>query len=315
MKDYAITIVLWGYEKPRKLMKVGDTPVYFTYECNITNIELLLKEIISKGLLKNPTNIEMLQILTINELKEILKSYDLPVSGKKDNLIDRIIENNLALDLLNEREYYYILSDLGNEFLNSHYDYIELHRNQVYGVYPKEYFEVKKRLLKQYNSCNFSDCIWNVFQERLFRYSKNRDYLQLYFTYEHMADLTNKEGQSNVAVNFYLKCVIYELCGVFFYNEYIMFKDDPNLGEVLKDSIMMGDNYNRNYISLIECKDFFSFDMIEREYNHLEMNFKLCSLELIKQLLSKAMNDPMFTIEDYKETLVKERLKELKKYL
>lgn len=315
MKEYATVIVLWGYDKPKELIKNGQTPVYYTYECNITNIEMFIKQLIVDGYLRHPNNQELLQTLTIKELKDVLKENGEAGTGNKKDLIDRIIENNINVSLFDRKEEYYIISELGEEFYESHKEYIELHRHQNYRITPREFYEMKKRLLSKGNLYIYRDCIWGIFQNRLLNYSKEKDYIKLHFNYENMANFCYEEGKLNVAVNLYLKCVIYELCGVNFYYEWKWFHDNSYAVEMLKKNIKESIIYCTSMQSLIKCKEFYKNDMLKREYDNLEMNFKLCSLELIEKIINEAMNDSMFNIEEYKELIIRDRLNNLNKYI
>lgn len=67
-------------------------PGYWTYEYNI-NYKKLLTIFLAKEYLKISSGTETLKFLTVEELKEILRKSNLKVSGKKNELIDRIKEN------------------------------------------------------------------------------------------------------------------------------------------------------------------------------------------------------------------------------
>ena len=315
MKEYAVTLVLWAYDKPRELMNNNSIPVYYTYECKITNIELLQREMIENGLLKHPDSVEMLQVLKTDQLKDILRENDLLVSGRKDELINRIVDSKIDTNIYNNTDDYYVISKSGEIFLDKHQEYIELHRNWKYRITTREYYEMKKRILEKSKYCSFRDCVWGIFQQRLLGNLNKKAYLQLYFNYENMADFTYNEGRYDVAVQLYVKCVIYELCGVHYYDEYNWFVKDMFSKDMLIDFIKGGTLYSNNINSLIKCKECFSKDMIAREYNHLEMNFKLCSLEFIEKIVDEAMNDSMFNLDDYKELVKRERLSNIKKYI
>ncbi len=65
----------------------------FEYNEKIGNFKITLKESIENEDLKYADNYEKLELLKISDLKNILKFYNLKVSGKKDELIERIKEN------------------------------------------------------------------------------------------------------------------------------------------------------------------------------------------------------------------------------
>lgn len=315
MKEYAITLVLWGYDKPRELIKNNSMPVYYTYECEITDVELLQREMIEHGLLKHPDDDEMLLLLKVNQLKDILRENDLSTSGKKDELITRILNSNINIDIYSNKDNYYIISEAGQAFYDRNSDFVELHRNWKYRISPLEYYEMRKRLTEKNKTSNYRDIVWGIFQKRLIGYINRKDYSNLYYNYENMADFSFNKGKFNVAVQFYVKCVIYELCGVNYYQEYTFYKSNLYLKDELIERIKEGMIHCNSIKSLVKCKDYFSKDMVEREYSHLEMNFKLCSLEFIEKIIDEAMNDSMFNIDDYTELIKRERLSNIKKYI
>lgn len=69
-----------------------DVKEYLSYfEKN--RVDRKIKEYIDNGYLKIATNIDKLSFLTVDELKNILKVNSLKISGKKEELIDRIKSN------------------------------------------------------------------------------------------------------------------------------------------------------------------------------------------------------------------------------
>lgn len=64
--------------------------------------------------------------LTVNDLKNILRENDLKVSGRKQELIDRIDENNVSFNEFNSDKVF--LTEKGKNYLNE-YSWIELYMN------------------------------------------------------------------------------------------------------------------------------------------------------------------------------------------
>lgn len=90
-------------------------PGYWTYEYNI-NYKKLLTIFLVKEYLKISSAYETLKFLTVEELKDILRENNLKVSGKKNELINRIRENlesSVLEECLSKSSLKYILTPLG----------------------------------------------------------------------------------------------------------------------------------------------------------------------------------------------------------
>lgn len=98
-------------------------PAFWWFEYGIKNVGAKLQSLEERGFIKTSTPIESVPSLTAPQLKEILKAYNLPLSGKKDDLVQRIKENLSDNDIssyIAERKY--ILTDLGkNELSENEY--------------------------------------------------------------------------------------------------------------------------------------------------------------------------------------------------
>lgn len=94
-----------------------NLPGYWTYEYSI-NYNQIITKLIENGYIKIASSSEDLSFLTVTQLKDILKFFSLKVSGKKQELIERIAEHGnveyalKSLDLYKER---YILTSIGKQ--------------------------------------------------------------------------------------------------------------------------------------------------------------------------------------------------------
>ena len=172
-KEYAITLLLNAYGNAKPLPE--HYPQFYSYECGLTNPALLHQQLIGENFFVPSSVSEKLSSLKVVELKQILQSRGLKVSGKKADLIDRILANidldDLRIFFQND-EICYSLSTKGKEFLKSHEDYVRFHRYARYGIKLEEY-EYAKPLLKS-NICE--EILIYIFEQK-----KNKDkYNRLY---------------------------------------------------------------------------------------------------------------------------------------
>ena len=318
MNDYATTIVLWTYNKPKKLPKGNnDVPAYYSYECNIIDIDRFMQNIIQQGLIRRPNYAELLEVLKVSDLKDILKSNNLTQTGKKEDLIERIVSNKVTTNLIDEINDYYVISEKGTSFFEENKEYIKIHKNQKYQISPKEYYNIRKVKPKS-KGYSYSDCIWGIFQKRLLNYQRNHEYFNLYYNYQNMLDIAYSEKKYNVAINLCIKCILFELLGIHVYNQWDFYKKykDDYLKKNLFESIQ---NYNyingNNFKELVNMKNYYTIDILTEEYENIEFELKLCSLKVIEKIIDDLLNNPQFNIDNYLPIIKKEYEININKYL
>ena len=138
--DYAKTIFLWAHEKASAVRKNDDYARYFLYECGISNPSAYHRELIRAGCFEKAPATAILNSLKVADLKQFLSSIGQVSTGKKDVLIERIIQNadESSLATLCPEELY-VLSEIGRAFLEEHYDYVMVHKHKNWGIDWKEY--------------------------------------------------------------------------------------------------------------------------------------------------------------------------------
>ncbi len=111
------------------ILPTKQYPEYMQYSWGIKNPVDFHIQLIQEGYLVEMTTEQKVQHLKVVDLKNILKSQGLPVSGKKQVLIERVFNHvdqvliNNFLD--NEKEYY--LSEKALNFLSKYQDVSSLH--------------------------------------------------------------------------------------------------------------------------------------------------------------------------------------------
>ena len=91
--EYAKTIFLWAHEKASPVRKNDEYARYFLYECGVKNPSSYHKELIADGYFENAPIAAILSSLKVTDLKQFLTSIGQVSTGKKDILIERIIQN------------------------------------------------------------------------------------------------------------------------------------------------------------------------------------------------------------------------------
>ncbi len=103
---------------------------------------LIKEEYYIKTDLKN-----LLSSKTIPQLKELSKTFDISIKGKKDELVSQLenqIGDNDKIALLNESRLY-MLSKKGEAFINSHSDFITLAEHYIWNISQSEINEYRRK--------------------------------------------------------------------------------------------------------------------------------------------------------------------------
>ena len=129
-EDYNQTLFLQAYGNAKPLKQNDEYQRYFTYECGIANPRAYHEQLIADGFLIPSSTAETLKGYKVAQLKELCDAFGIVKTGKKQDIIERLVQN-VAPDLLKNytnKEQCYSLSEKGADFLSQHKDYIELHR-------------------------------------------------------------------------------------------------------------------------------------------------------------------------------------------
>ena len=203
--DYAKTIFLWAHSKASPIKGNDSYARYFLYECGIRNVAKYHRELITAGYFEEASAEQSLNALKVTELKEILTALGQSTTGKKDALIWRIVNN--ADDSLIARycpEKLYMLSEMGQAFLQEHDDYVMVHKHKNWGIDWKEY-DARKVPGRSYY-----DTMWAIFNKQLANNPRDFGRSQYLFMYQ----LLNEEGKREHALQMLLRVLYIDLSGV-----------------------------------------------------------------------------------------------------
>lgn len=122
---------------------VASYPAYFSDRYFIKNADEIHKGWIDSGILAPPKIDEILKYKTVVELKEILRKNNLKVSGKKSELIDRILENNaFSVDAQNDNnDPIYAITEAGRSILKNNKPWLYYHRMKNSDVIPLKFYK------------------------------------------------------------------------------------------------------------------------------------------------------------------------------
>lgn len=287
--DYAKTVFLWVTSRSSVITPSFSYPGYLLYECGIRNAAQYLQSLFEEGCYAEASSVDRLAALKVTELKPLLLELELPVSGKKDALIQRILDHSDDAFILKHcPDPMYTLSEKGRTFLEEHDDYVKLHTHKSrWGVSWQEYDSRKRP------GQSFHDVMWGIFNERVlkeqFNFGRNA-YLNMY-------QLLVEEGRRSEAVEMLLRVLYIDLSGAdcvqkreFFSKKEL--KDDFSI------SITLAPGINQ---SISEYQDVYTDEIINRLYEwKLPMN--ICSKKLFTSIVHSAL-DGSFDEESVRQKL------------
>lgn len=279
--DYAKTLFLNACSKVSPLRKKLDYQRYLLYECGITDPVAFHKKLISEGLLREASIPEKIAKLNIPEIKAILLDLGLPVSGKKEELIQRVVDSgNEAVVRKHCTEVTYTASEKGLDFLKEHNDYILIHNHKDWGIDWQEYDKRKRPEL------SFNDYAWGLFNERIMK-SQNfgrNEYLCMY-------RLLVEEEKRTRALAMLLSIIHIDLSGTNGFHYLFPYKKGSGMfsRKEIEDMFCSAITLAPGILSEVpKYKDIFDDSYIEKAYEHklpIEICDKIVFTSIIHSLL------------------------------
>lgn len=183
---------------------------YLRYKLGIDNAVNKHQELLNHGYFQEANQTEILKKLKVAELKKILEDNGKPTTGKKDELINRIVQS-VPADSLN-LEKMYCISSQGLEFIEQHQDLIELFRNP----YDVTYEEYKHEKDSHPSYMKYRDLIWAVFQTRELSFAPLDNFKRRYNAW-YRAQFLKDEKKFRSALADFLRVAYYDINDPKFY--------------------------------------------------------------------------------------------------
>ena len=184
---------------------------FWEHEHHTFNPQTILDDLFNKGFLEIADLRTTLSNLKVTELKEELKNFDLKQSGKKEELIERLIEsNNLAYLEAKYPTKYYKPSEKGEKELSDN-EYIPyLHRTNYMSIW-----EMNKLLVENAKQgFNYRDIIWRKFNEESAKHFLNKEFGLYRNVRYNMYKFAMEEDKFDTALLMLCETVAYDLNGM-----------------------------------------------------------------------------------------------------
>lgn len=237
---------------------------------------------INEGYLKALSPEEKLPLLTVVTLKEILKKLNLPVSGKKAVLVDRIIhsKNRTILD-----EYcstpLYSLSEKGDQYLKQFDDYVEIHRYKNWGISWQEYDSQHK------NGDSFYTTVLAILNERA---AKELTYGLARNDYSYMYQVFCMKNDREQAVKMLLTVFYIQISGVEGIEVWESYKNGSQYDKAILDTYNSAIFLDEGIIETLESYNDIYNDKIVDEVFDLELPFCCFDKSFFLSVIHSIMN-------------------------
>lgn len=286
-------------------------PRYLFYDFKITNPSIFHKKLVTQGFLEPGSIDDTLKKLRIVDLKEILHSYKLPVSGNKDNLISRLKDNvpEETLKFLINDKSILVLTEKGKKLLKENQDLIDYHSYGLrWQIQLDEYIKVKKSLPFK---GSFFDVAWGILDKRKLDNYYDKEFEALASTIYCMSELLGKEKKYKQSLQFLLAVFYLDTSGVFaltYDREFIKSRDNEELEKMCNIIFTFAPGIIEQ---IIHYQKYFEPGMIDEVYAFYPLPLNYCSKKLFESMIKELYFNDFFDEEKYFNILKDKFLKSI----
>jgi hypothetical protein len=243
---------------------------FWWYRYGVKNVDEVLASLLKRNFLEIGDMKNTLEHKTVENLKNILKKHNLKISGKKVDLIQRLLDE-IPSNILDTEcpQRVYQLTDLGKEEINKE-DYVFYAHN-----HPWEGLDIwsLNKLVYTEPRRPYRDKIWEHLNRHGGKYFSNGDF-GLYRNCRYsMSQFLIEENKIKEAVEMLAEVVFYDLCGAV--NNY-----SPDTFDIVAEGFFPYEDSTatiapRIIQDIIECKENLEYSDDELKRNMLERINKL----------------------------------------
>lgn len=260
--SYIGQTVFLNWVSGKRIMEKEEYPQYFYYDYGILNSKKLHEDLIEEGFLQEGDIKTVLFSKNVEELKKILEKHQLKKTGKKAELVDRIIQNNIfsKIDATNG---VFELSEKGKQFIKNYQYILELRGTSIsVEEFEKEKAKIEKPLFNR-------DIMWSIYNKHSLKEFYDKNFGLYRNTIFEMASFLEKENRHKQALLFELKGLYCDLSG----------KGNNNSTESKEELFIV--NSNR----IFKLKEYFSKEMLDSCWQ-VEFPFHYCNEEIFAEIVS-----------------------------
>lgn len=181
---------------------------FWYWQYSVTDPQSVLNSLFEREFIKVGDLRSALEKLKLPEIKEELKQCNQKVTGKKSELIDRLVEFG-DIAVLNQKyaERYYVLTSKGEEELKENQYVSYLHRNRYMTVW-----EMNQRIAQTHYP--YRDILWGYFNEQSNVYFQNFDFGLYRNTRLNMYQFLMEENKPKTAFHMLCEVLSFDLSGL-----------------------------------------------------------------------------------------------------
>lgn len=208
---YPHEVLLLSYA-PKYYLEGNSYPGFWWYKYGVKDVDKCLISLKDRGFLQIGSLRSAIEKETAAVLKDVLKDNRLKVSGKKAELVQRLLDE-VSEEKLNTifTKRTYDLTDAGNEILKKE-DYIPyIHRH---GIEDLDMWSLSEKVKNRKPGLSFRDVIWGYLNERSMIHIKNSDFGLYRNCRFSMSEFVKEEGKLDNAFSLLSEVIRYDLSGL-----------------------------------------------------------------------------------------------------
>ena len=203
--------ILLLFYAPKYYLEGNTYPGFWWYKCGVKDVDKCLISLKDRGFLQIGSLRSAIEKETAAVLKDVLKDNRLKLSGKKAELVQRLLDE-VSEEKLNTifTKRTYDLTDAGNEVLKEE-EYIPyIHRH---GIEDLDIWSLTKKVQNK-PGYPYRDVIWGYLNERSMVHIKNRNFGLYRNCRFSMSEFIKEEGQIDNAFALLSEVIRYDLSGL-----------------------------------------------------------------------------------------------------
>jgi len=208
---YPHEILLLSYA-PKYYVEDNSYPGFWWYKYGVKDVDKCLKSLKNRGFLQVGSLKSAVEKETAAVLKNALRENNLKVSGKKAELVQRLLDE-VPEEKLNTIfiKYTYELTDAGEEVLKAeeHIPYIHRH-----GIEDLDIWSLSEKVKNKKPGFSFRDVIWGYLNERSMIHIKNGNFGLYRNCRFSMSEFVKEEGKLYNAFSLLSEVIRYDLSGL-----------------------------------------------------------------------------------------------------
>ncbi|WP_347092537.1 SAP domain-containing protein [Streptococcus salivarius] len=267
---------------------LDEFPAYFEYDYHI-NPQKHRNKLIELGFLSYQKSSRSLAKLKVTELKTLLREANLPVSGKKTILVQRILDNFKQLE--DKIPISLCLTNKGVELLNKNTNVIKAHQDRY--ISPLEYVDYDQK----FPYLNYNEIKLSILEKRIADNLNQNNFGTIRGDFHALGELYLDQKNFNTALRFFIQVTLIDCSGLGNHYNYL---SKPIYQSPMTNSYMVTklrncaencdlDEYNiafenaKNELKSYHKKIF----LTEKDFNFIRDHILIKNLDVIEEHLKK----------------------------